>query len=64
MQARNMQVFRLLAASGAALGFAAAASAQPSVINISGATLLENYVKAPASTNDFISDAGLSATRI
>ena len=33
---------------------ATSALAQPSVINISGASLLENYVRSPASTNDFI----------
>ena len=41
----------LLAVTGAA---ASVALAQPYVVNISGASLLENYVKAPASTNDFI----------
>jgi hypothetical protein len=41
----------------AACGLAAAVSvahAQPRVVNITGATLLENYVRAPASTNDYI----------
>ncbi len=33
---------------------ASTALAQPSVINISGASLLENYVRSLASTNDFI----------
>ncbi len=31
-----------------------ACGAQPYLINISGATLLKNYLKAPASTNDFL----------
>ena len=45
------QVVGLLTVCGLA---ATTALAQPSVINISGATLLENYVRSPASTNDFI----------
>ncbi len=45
----------LLWASAGLVGAAASmASAQPYVINIAGATLLENFVSAPASTNDFI----------
>ncbi len=41
-------------AAGCAGGAASVAVAQPVLINISGATLLENFVSAPASTNDFI----------
>ncbi|MFN0011576.1 MAG: hypothetical protein ACKVS8_08020 [Phycisphaerales bacterium] len=41
-------------AAGCAGGLASIAVAQPTLINISGATLLENFVSAPASTNDFI----------
>ena len=33
---------------------AAVASADPAVINVTGATLLQNFVKSPASTRDFI----------
>ncbi len=45
----------LLWASAGFVGAAASlATAQPYVINIAGATLLENFVSAPASTNDFI----------
>ncbi len=44
----------LLAACGTCAGLAAVATAQPYVVNVSGATLLENYVRAPASTNDYI----------
>jgi hypothetical protein len=43
----------LLAACGAAVGLSGAARAQ-TVINISGATLFQNFFLAPASTNDFI----------
>ena len=50
----------LLLAAGTTAAFAASASAQPVVIegptliNISGATLFESFLTAPASTNDFI----------
>lgn len=51
MQTVNRKAL-LVAACGAAVG--ASALAAPKVINISGATLLESFVAAPASTNDFI----------
>ena len=38
----------------AACGMACVANAQPYEVTISGATLLENFLVAPASTNDFI----------
>ena len=41
-------------AAGCAGGLAPIAVAQPTLINISGATLLENFVSTPGSTNDFI----------
>ncbi len=49
----------LLAVCGAAMGLATSASAQlvagqPYLVNGSGATLLEDFAKAPALTNDFI----------
>ncbi len=44
----------VLAACGLVGGVATVANAQPRVINISGATLLENFCKVPSSTNDFI----------
>lgn len=43
----------IVAAAGTCLAAGPAALAQQ-LINISGASLLENYVKAPASTNDYI----------
>ncbi|MCC6676468.1 MAG: hypothetical protein IT436_04930 [Phycisphaerales bacterium] len=43
-----------MASCGLVGGLATIASAQPYVVNISGATLLENYVAAPASTHDAI----------
>jgi hypothetical protein len=45
---------KLFVAMGLAGAAASLASAQGTVINISGATLLENFVKAPASTNDYL----------
>ena len=48
---RSLKSFVALGLAGAA---ASLASAQGTVINISGATLLENLVKAPASTNDYL----------
>ncbi|MCA9294718.1 MAG: hypothetical protein KDA20_12995 [Phycisphaerales bacterium] len=44
---------RLVAACGAACGLAGIAQADPWVINISGATLFENFFRAQASTNDY-----------
>jgi len=44
----------VLAAAGAAIGIQGVATAQPFVINISGATLLQNFVSSEGSTNDFI----------
>ena len=44
----------LLAACGLAVGVSGVAYAQPKVVNISGATLLESFVSARASTNDYI----------
>jgi hypothetical protein len=38
----------------AAAGLAASAYAQPTMINLSGATLLENFLNKPASTNDWL----------
>ena len=49
----NRMSLAILVAAGTCLSVGQAVLAQQ-VINISGATLLENYVKAPASTNDFI----------
>ena len=52
MNRKNAQAWLLVAAAGACVGTAHAQVG--GVVNISGATLLENFVKAPASTNDFI----------
>ena len=43
-----------LAAMGLVGGVVGSASAQPFVINISGATLLENFCRVQSSTNDFL----------
>ncbi len=51
---KNNRLLGLVAAAGAALGVQSAASAQPYVVNISGATLLRNLLIAPAGTNDFV----------
>jgi hypothetical protein len=51
---RNIEKIKLLAACGLCAGVSNFAAAQPSVINVSGASLLENYVRANASTNDYI----------
>ncbi len=50
---KNQRAFLMVAACGLA-GAAATTHAQPYVINISGATLLENFVRAQSSTNDYI----------
>ncbi len=50
----NQRKMMMLALCGCAAGIAQTAAAQPRVINISGATLLENFVSSVASTNDFI----------
>jgi hypothetical protein len=54
MKTSNRAAFKLLLAAGLPMGLASAAFAQGTVINVSGATLLENYVNQAASTNDHI----------
>jgi hypothetical protein len=54
----------IVAACGAVAGLAGSAQAQPYLINISGATLLENFLKAPASTNDYFDANGDGLARI
>ena len=58
----NARLLGMLAACGAALGVTSAASAQPYVVNISGATLLRNLINAPAGTNDFVDVDGDGVT--
>ncbi|MBX3387039.1 MAG: hypothetical protein KF768_10750 [Phycisphaeraceae bacterium] len=53
MASRN-RIRTLTVAAGAVTGLTAIAAAQPTVIHMSGATLLENYVKARAATVDYI----------
>jgi len=48
---KKINVLAVLACAGGSVGLA---NAQTGLINVSGATLLENYVKSNASTNDFI----------
>ena len=50
----KMSLLRLVAAAGGALGIAGTAAAQPFVIDLSGATLLQNTLNFPAGTNDYI----------
>ncbi|MBX3382943.1 MAG: hypothetical protein KF864_05480 [Phycisphaeraceae bacterium] len=52
MNQKTRTTLMLAAMAGACVGVASAQNG--GMVNISGATLLENYVKAPASTNDFI----------
>jgi hypothetical protein len=52
----------MLAACGLAAG-AAIAQDSPYVINISGATLLQNFINAPAATNDFLDVDGDGRSR-
>ncbi|MFM9996421.1 MAG: hypothetical protein ACKVU4_11555 [Phycisphaerales bacterium] len=59
---RNRRLLRLVAC-GLAGTAASAAWAQPYVINLSGATLLENFIKAPAATNDYFDIDGDGACR-
>ncbi len=51
-----------LVAAGLAGGVASVASAQPFLINISGATAQSTFLRAPASTNDFIDADGNGVT--
>ncbi len=51
MKRSNLCSFAAIGLVGAA---AAIATAQPYTVTMSGATLLENFLKAPASTNEFI----------
>ncbi len=46
--------FAALGLVGSCAGVGGVTQAQPYLINLSGATLLENFIKAPAATNDFI----------
>ena len=55
---------QLLAACGLVAGVGGIASAQSYLINQSGATLLENFLKAPAATNDYIDVDGDGVARI
>ncbi|HYD00415.1 MAG TPA: hypothetical protein VEB22_04245, partial [Phycisphaerales bacterium] len=50
----NRDKLKLFVAAGLVGSAASVSFAQPYVLNITGATLLENYVIAPASTNDYI----------
>jgi hypothetical protein len=61
---KTTKSWKLAAACGAACGLAGMAQAQPYLINISGATLLENFLKAPASTNDYFDVDGNGIARI
>ncbi|MGE3108064.1 MAG: dockerin type I domain-containing protein [Phycisphaerales bacterium] len=54
MSNRGLKSMCLLAACGAISGLGAHADAQPYLINISGATLQENFFSAPASTREFL----------
>lgn len=58
MKRVNLKNACLTAAAGAVIGLASVASADPTVIHISGATLLENYLNRRAATNDFIDADG------
>jgi len=58
---QNRAILSLVAA-GLAGGLASVASAQPFVINISGATAQATFLTAPASTNDFIDADGNMVT--
>jgi hypothetical protein len=51
MQISRLSMFAAAAGTVACVGFA---NAQPKVINISGASLLENFLNRPASAHDFI----------
>ncbi|MGH7242404.1 MAG: dockerin type I domain-containing protein [Phycisphaerales bacterium] len=54
MNANKRRLIVLLSASGVAAGIGSFAGAGPKVVNLSGATLLENTLKARAATNDYI----------
>jgi hypothetical protein len=52
---KNVNVLAVLACAGGCIGWA---QAQTGLVNVSGASLLENYVKSNASTNDYIDADG------
>ena len=54
MNARTNLTLLLVAAAGTAMSVPATTLGAAKVVNISGATLLENFVKAPGTTNDFV----------
>jgi len=56
------RAFLSLVAAGLAGGVASVAAAQPFLINISGATAQSTFLRAPASTNDFIDADGNMVT--
>ncbi|MBC7833924.1 MAG: hypothetical protein H7Y88_02350 [Phycisphaerales bacterium] len=60
---RTNRVLMMLAACGTAAAFTSGANGQ-TVINLSGATLLENFFRAPASTNDYIDANGNCMARV
>jgi len=65
---KTSDVVKIVAAAGGLVAISAVASAQttiqaPKVINITGATLFENFFNAPASTNDFIDADGDGRSR-
>lgn len=53
MNAKTNLTLLLLAAAGTAMSVPTTTLGAAKVVNISGATLLENFVKAPGTTNDF-----------
>lgn len=63
MHVRTKTILGLIAAAGTVAGFSSGAPAQPAVIHISGATLLENLLNARGSSNDFIDADGNGQSR-
>lgn len=60
---QKTSMLAMLVAAGSVCGLSGAALAQPTVVNVSGATLLENLMNARAATNDFIDVDGNGASR-
>jgi hypothetical protein len=63
MSKNQVKVVMLVGACGLAAGIGSRASAQPFVINVSGATLQQNFIIAPASTNEFLEINGVAGSQ-
>lgn len=63
MMSLSLRPLRVACAAGLAVGVSSASIAQPVVVNLSGATLLENLFRAPAGSVDYIDVDGNGVAR-